>query len=364
MLMLIFPFFGQSSIAQELQSGLEDLSRSFHRQAIVMALEALRDSKDLISPIQPSQFLVESNGNLGAVEVATFLSLILYGVSLSQGYTYFRRSGDDRLSLKLMVSFLLCLETFHSFTAAMVIYYDTVTRWKTAEANSYPLSTNVVLETLITLVVQCFFSLRVYRLSGRLSVSIACFALALLRFIGGVSISVENFLDVPNSPNGIGLVVRFSWLITSALACGGAADVLIAIFMTYYLRKFASPANLDSTTEIINRLVRFALQTGLITSMTSLAVIGCFQAMPNMIWFSLYILLAKLYSNSLLVSLNARPRKKVVFDIEKTYPSELVFESPGYSGPISISFQVSGMGNVSDWVLPLPPKLIRREELR
>jgi len=321
-----------------------------------MALGAFQDSKKLISPIQPAQFLMESNGNLGAVEVATFLSLVLYGVSLSQAYTYFRRSGDDRLSLKLMVAFLLCLESFHSFTAANVIYYDTVTKWKTAKANSYPLSTNVVLETLITLLVQCFFSFRVYRLSGRLSVSIACFTLALLRFIAGVAISVENFMDVPNTPNGIGLVVRFSWLITSGLACGGTADVLIAIFMTYYLRKLASPTNLDSTTEIINRLVRFALQTGLITSMTSVAVIICFQAMPNMVWFSLYILLAKLYSNSLLVSLNARPRKKEADDSEKTHPSELVFEPLGYSGPISISFQVSRMGDVSEWALPLPPK--------
>jgi len=254
------------------------------------------------------------------------------------------------------------LESFHSFTAARVIYYDTVTRWKTAEANSYPLSTNVVLETLITLLVQCFFSSRVYRLSGRLSIGIACFTLALLRFIGGVAISVENFMDVPNTPNGIGLVVRFSWLITSALACGGAADVLIAIFMTYYLRKLASPMNLNSTTEIINRLVRFALQTGLITSMASVAVIICFQAMPNMVWFSLYILLAKLYSNSLLVSLNARPRKTDVSDGAKTHPSELVF-GLGYSGPISISFQVSRMGDVSEWVLPLSQKSVGSEEV-
>ncbi|KDR71132.1 hypothetical protein GALMADRAFT_229776 [Galerina marginata CBS 339.88] len=329
-----------------------------------------QDSKDLIS-LQPSQFLVESNGILGAVEVATFLSLVLYGVSLSQGYTYFRYSGGDRVSLKLM--------TFHSFTAAMAIYYDTITRWKTAEANSYPISTNVIFETLITLLVQCFFSLRVYRLSKKPSAGIACCALALFRFIAGSIITVEDFLDVPNMPNGIEQIERLSWLITAGLACGSASDILIAAFMTYYLRKLASPANLDSTTEVINRLVRFALQTGLITSMTSLAVIGCFQAMPNLVWFSLYILLAKLYSNSLLVSLNARPRKLEITDIEKTHASKLVFASSGYSGPISvsnsncmltvpnfhggwftwwqISFQVSrmGPGDVSERALPLPP---------
>jgi len=302
----------------------------------------------MVSPIDPNRFLVESNANLGAVEIATFLSLILFGVSLSQGYTYFRRSEDDRLALKLMVLCLLCLEAFHSFTAAMAIYYDTVTRWQVAEANSYPISTNVVIETLITLLVQCFFSFRIYRLSNRLSISIGCVSLALARFIGGVAMSVENFTDVPKSNNGIGLVVRFSWLITSALTCGAAADICIAISMTYYLRKLASPSNLQSTTAIINRLIRFALQTGLITSMTSVAVITCFQAMPNMIWFSLYVLLAKLYSNSLLVSLNARPKKKEnESGREKAHQGDLEF-SP-HSVPISISFQVSRPGDLIEW---------------
>jgi hypothetical protein len=319
----------------------------------------------MIHLIQPSTFHLESNEDLGAVEIATFLGLILFGVSLSQGYTFFRRSGEERLSLKLMVSSLLFLESFHSFTAAMAIYYDTITRWQTAEANSYSIATTVVLELLITFLVQCFFSFRIYRFSKTMSVTVACFALALLRFVGAFAMSVECFLDVPRKPNGIGFVVRFSWLITSTLTCGCAADILIAISLTYCLRKFASPTNSQSTTEIINRLVRFALQTGLLTSMTSLAVISCFQAMPNMVWLGLYILLAKLYSNSLLVSLNARPRKKEPTDKEKTQLRDLVFKERSYSGPISLSFQASRppAGDSTEWGLPFPPKTLGFDEV-
>jgi len=207
----------------------------------------------------------------------------------------------------LLVTFLLALEAFHSFAASQTIYFDTVTRFKTAQPNSYPLSTTTALETLITVVVQSFFSYRIYRLSGRFSISIACLSLATLRFMGGVSLCVQSFLDVPKDHNGIMFVVKFSWLVTSSLACGAAADVLIAISMLYYLRKLASPMNLNSTTQVINRLVRWSLQTGLITSMTSVVVIVTFQSMENMVWFGVYIILAKLYSNSLLVSLNARP---------------------------------------------------------
>lgn len=65
----------------------------------------------MVSSINPNAFLVESDGNLGAVEVTTFLSLILYGISLTQGYTYFQQQTQrkDRLSLKLLVCFLLRL---------------------------------------------------------------------------------------------------------------------------------------------------------------------------------------------------------------------------------------------------------------
>ena len=57
----------------------------------------------MVSLIQPGTFLLEKNGNLGAVEIMTFLSLILLGISLSLGYTFFRRSEGDRFSLKVLV---------------------------------------------------------------------------------------------------------------------------------------------------------------------------------------------------------------------------------------------------------------------
>lgn len=49
------------------------------------------------------EFVLETNGNLGALEVTTFISLILFSVSMSQGYRYFSRSSDDRVGLKLLV---------------------------------------------------------------------------------------------------------------------------------------------------------------------------------------------------------------------------------------------------------------------
>jgi len=306
----------------------------------------------MVGLIKSSEFVFESNKELGALEIPTFVSLVLLGVSLSQGYTYFQRSEGDRLALKLLVSTLLLLEIFHSFTASHSIYFETVTRWnRGGEANSYPLSICVLSENIITFIVQCFFSHRIYRLSQKLPLSILCFIFSLLRFAGGIGLSVESILDVPRTPNG-DFVFTFSWLITSALAVGATADVLIAISMLYYLRKLDSGSNLKSTTAVLNRLVRWTLQTGLITSMTSVAVIICFQAMVNMVWLGLYIILAKIYSISLLVSLNARPQRGVSNLTRKISTSDLQFESPI---PVSVSFQ-NAQGDMPLWSPVYPQK--------
>ncbi len=58
----------------------------------------------MVTVNETTGFFVESNANLGAVEIATFLGLVLFGISLAQGYTYFNRSTGDSIRLKAFVS--------------------------------------------------------------------------------------------------------------------------------------------------------------------------------------------------------------------------------------------------------------------
>ena len=46
---------------------------------------------------------MERPENLGALEIATCLGLVLQGVTLAQGYTYYRHCSRDRLRLKILV---------------------------------------------------------------------------------------------------------------------------------------------------------------------------------------------------------------------------------------------------------------------
>jgi hypothetical protein len=51
-----------------------------------------------------NQFVLVSNEDLGAVEVATFIALVLFGISLSQGYSYYHRWSEDSKRMKFLVS--------------------------------------------------------------------------------------------------------------------------------------------------------------------------------------------------------------------------------------------------------------------
>lgn len=104
----------------------------------------------------------------------------------------------------------------------------------------------MILSTALILITQMFFCSRILRLSQRYRMASLCCILSFLRFLGGFYLTVQCYLDVPNTPNGVTFVARFSWLITSALAVGAAADVLIAVSMSYYLRLLLSPTNKKS----------------------------------------------------------------------------------------------------------------------
>jgi len=213
------------------------------------------------------------------------------------------------------VGSILFFELCHSVASCHAIYYFTVVLAGVPElqkpANTYSVSLLAVFETLITSVVQGFFAYRIWILSGRIHISLVCWGLGFLRLLGGMAVAVVGFLDVPLEPDYFHLQDTYGWVITSALNVGAVLDVLIAVSMCIYIRKMYTPYNLPRSEELIHRLVTFTIQTGLITSLTSVAVVIAFQTMKhNFIWLALYTFLAKLYSNSLFVSLNARPHNR------------------------------------------------------
>ncbi|KAJ7140591.1 hypothetical protein C8R43DRAFT_1131529 [Mycena crocata] len=295
---------------------------------------------------------LDSPAVLGVMEVGVFLSLVMFGVVALQGYVYFRNCQSDRAGLKLLVGSVLFFELCHSVASCHAIYYFTVVLAGVPElskpVNTYSLSLTPVFETLITALVQGFFAYRIRLLSGRIYISLVCWALCVLRLLGGLAVAAEGFIDVPREPDYFQLQDNYGWLITAALNVGVVQDLIISGSLCFYIRQMYTPYNLPRSEQLINRLITWTIQTGLITSLTSVAVVISFQTMKhNFVWLALYTFLAKLYSNSLLVSLNARPSNREIIRVPSPSPSPR-WGTPASSRRPSLSISITRTTEVDD----------------
>lgn len=90
---------------------------------------------------------------------------------------------------------------------------------------------------------QGFFTHRIYRLSGKLAISVPCWILSLLRLAGGLAMAAETYMNVRVQTNDtFTLTDTYGWAITLVLSLGAFVDVLIALSLCYYLTRISSPA--------------------------------------------------------------------------------------------------------------------------
>jgi hypothetical protein len=90
-------------------------------------------------------------------------------------------------------------------------------------------------------------------------------------------------------------------------------DLLVALLLCYFLH--SSRTGIKRTDTLINKLIVYAIHNGLITSVADIFVIAFNIAYPkNLVYLSIYQIVANLYSNSFLATLNARRPTKSVND--------------------------------------------------
>ncbi|KAG8221366.1 hypothetical protein J3R82DRAFT_1538 [Butyriboletus roseoflavus] len=169
---------------------------------------------------------------------------------------------------------------------------------------------------MISFPVQLFIAWRVKVMSKSsiLPAIITFFAFASL--VGGIATAVAVILihlEYSLFPQNDGAVI--TWLASSA-----AADIIITVSLVYSLLR--KRTGFVATDDIINRIIRLTIQTGLITAMAAMLDVTLFlvlkvsepfyrdvvpdfffPAFRNYIWD---LTLSKLYSNSILSTLNAR----------------------------------------------------------
>ncbi|KAJ8695577.1 hypothetical protein PTI98_008167 [Pleurotus ostreatus] len=241
---------------------------------------------------------IHIDDTFGAAFVGVIVAAVLHGVSCAQAWYYFTHQNDKWL-VKTLVSFVMLFDTIHQILISHTVYTYLVSNYNNQEQLKY-LVWSVLVEVLFNqgftaFLVQSFLARRVWQLSGRnvwLTGLVAFLVLSEFGCVLGYALQLTN-----NS-----LRLRNSQLLSTLW--GAAGDVVIAFALCVLLHR--SRTGFQRSDSMINKLIIFAVNTGVLTSLCAIASLISAIAPGTFLYIAFFFCLGRLYSNSLLATLNAR----------------------------------------------------------
>jgi len=252
----------------------------------------------------PSLQNMKFDNSLGAMLIGVLISTTLFGLTTLQSYLYYLNYGRDRAAFKWLVGILWVLDFVHTIFISHSTYYFLVQQYGNPGAllrGEWSIIMEVAITVVVTLLVQCFFAHRVYKLThGNLWLSGIIVALSLTHAATGVASTVKLFqIQVfARLPEVLGIM-------SATLIIMAANDLFITAVLCWYLRK--SQSTFTETQGAIRLLIVYTVETGLLTSIFVTIDAICILTMPNnWIFIGITFSVSKLYANSLLTILNSR----------------------------------------------------------
>ncbi|KLO06629.1 hypothetical protein SCHPADRAFT_683320 [Schizopora paradoxa] len=222
-------------------------------------------------------------------------------------YLYYMAFPKDRLSIKMLVYGVYLIETAQTIIIihdAFKAYAVGFGSFAAVESAQLEWLTTPTFTGIVSCSVQVYYAYRLSILSGMKIIPIFITATALVQGIAGVIQGVEAHLASSFTNFGTNVFNNSIavWLIGSAVC-----DIIVAISMTIVLVRIDS--QIAQTQAVISRLIRLVVETGCLTAFSATSAIVLYFAFPHNTYFgTLGLILAKLYSNSLLVIFNSRLR--------------------------------------------------------
>ncbi|KIM89848.1 hypothetical protein PILCRDRAFT_199093 [Piloderma croceum F 1598] len=133
------------------------------------------------------------HGTMGVVFVGAICDAILYGIVIFQTYRYFG-GRNDGLGMRVLVSLLCLLDTLQLILIGHALYYFLISHFSDAivlQRSVWSLNLEVAVTVVITFIVRCFFTVRLWTMSNKniiLAAAISIFSLAQLGLGIGMSV--------------------------------------------------------------------------------------------------------------------------------------------------------------------------------
>jgi len=244
------------------------------------------------------------DSTMGAMLIGVVISACLFGISVTQSFWYYSESGQDPIGLKILVGVLMAFDGTHLALIGHSIYYYTISNFFNPLALGtlvWSLAVEALFTCLTGALVQLFYTHRVWRLSkGNVPITVLLLALIL----GNTGCQVA-WVTLALKGKTFAKLLAISKLTHAINGLTAGIDVIIAVVLVTMLVRAKTGFKKSDT--IITRLIIFIVNTGALTSACALAsLIALAVSTTTLIYAPFYFCIGRLYTNSLLATLNAR----------------------------------------------------------
>ncbi|KAK0241057.1 hypothetical protein EDD85DRAFT_763357, partial [Armillaria nabsnona] len=239
--------------------------------------------------------------------VAYLLHWGLFGALTVQLYLYYLAFPMDRKFTKCLVYGIYLVE----FVQTMIFTHDAFATFGYGFGDLKALTgmysnwlTIPILSSVSACVGQGFYAYRIFILSRSPIVPIFVICVSLTSFVAGIITGVWCF-----PADDVTELVSSRMSIAVGILCGASAlcDIIIAIYMTYYLMR--GKTGFRQTQILVTKLIRLTIETGSVTAVGTLLIFILFFAFPHQTFYEApAIITAELYANTVLMVLNSRIR--------------------------------------------------------
>ncbi|KAI0692569.1 hypothetical protein BC835DRAFT_1277494 [Cytidiella melzeri] len=288
-------------------------------------------------PIRTQQHSPKNpSGRYGPIFIGMVINLLLYGIMITQTYWYFDTFKRDKIWMKLFVALLLICDTLNSAFDVSFVYiplvadYGITPNWSSTPAL---VLLDPAMTAIVAFLVQMFFAWRVRVLSNNWPLVAFIATCSICQFMGGLGTSIACGI-VPEFVQ----FRRFQVVVIVWLTCSAVADTAITLSLVWHLQKHKT--GLIGTDDVVNKIIRLTVQTGMITAVCAIIDLVLFLITPSGLHLIFNLPLSKLYTNTLMSSLNSRvsrkKRPRPPSDSRVTYPGRST-ESDSGSMPSKLS---------------------------
>lgn len=241
----------------------------------------------------------------GALLLGAFLACCMSGIVTVQTFLYLKLYPKDSARTKFMVGAVWLLDTLHtclimaSIWNYLIPHFGDIPR---VDFIPWTIAVSIAVTAILTIIVHCFLARRIYRLTmNDLRITAPILILAVLRLCSACAttsemIRLKSFREFSH---------HFRWLFTLGLALSCSVDVLITVTLWHKLR--TSRTGSLGMDNIIDSLILYTFENGSLTCAgTILSMIFWLTMSYNRLFLGLHFIIAKLYANSLLATLNTR----------------------------------------------------------